>query len=64
MCTSPTVKALLAAHKSSWTLLILFTGLADWASLYKSSRVIYREALEGPRALLTWAPGEGQISAA
>lgn len=57
-------KALLAAHKSGWTLLILFTGLADWASPYKSSRVIYGEALEGLKARLTWVPGEGQISAA
>ena len=57
-------KALLAAHKSSWTLLILFTGLADWASPYKSSRVIYREALEGLKARLTLVPREGQISAA
>lgn len=44
VCTSPTVKDPLAAHKSDWTPLVLFTGLADWASPYKSPRVIYREA--------------------
>lgn len=55
---------MLAAHKSGWALLILFTRLVDWVSPYKSPRVIYREALEISKSGLTQAPREGQIRAA
>lgn len=48
-CASPTVKDPLAAHKSDWTPLVLFTRLADWASPYQSPRVIYWEAWKVPK---------------